>query len=90
MSDDGHFRVETHLVDLLGGPHVIEWEWVGTDNLTMIGDADDDPRIVFRVTNLADPDALRDRFRRVLADHGRVSIDDLDQVIDDLVQAVTA
>lgn len=82
MSDDGHLRVETHLVDLIGGPHVIEWEWVGTDGLTIIGDADADPGIVFRVTNLATPDTLRDRFRQVLADHGRVSLDDLDQVVD--------
>ena len=33
---------------------------------------------------------LRERFRGVLAHHGRVTIDDLDQALDDLLLAVTA
>ena len=40
-----------------------------------------------RPTPLAD---LRDRFRQVLADHGRVSIDELKDTVEDLVRAVTA
>lgn len=70
-------RIETGILPCLCG------EWVG--------DSIDHFRLHQADVALgAVADIAVDRFRQVLADHGRVSIDDLDQVIEDLIAAVTA
>lgn len=70
-------RIETGVLPCLCG------EWVG--------DSIDHFRLHQADVALgAVADTAVDRFRQVLAAHGRVSLDDLDQIVDDLIQAVTA
>lgn len=47
------------------------------------------PQYIAAIQNWRSRDDVRDRFRAVLSAHGRVSLDDLEPVLDELMEALS-